>query len=145
MASILFHTYPAKTRFVCAECNWTGPGTAMDEITDFQERVAPGEICPAGQCPECGVLVHMPEPSTSNDDPDLAAAQAKHPDHPQDDSGWPIIWRKHYRCTASCGEKWSDDWSCQCNDKCPSCNAEIEPHDVEELDANGEPIEAETV
>jgi hypothetical protein len=22
---------------------------------------------------------------------------------------------------------WADDWSCMCNDRCPECNAEIEP------------------
>lgn len=37
----------------------------------------------------------------------------------------------HYRCP--CGEEWEDEWCCACNDKCPRCNAEIEPHEsVEE-------------
>jgi hypothetical protein len=32
----------------------------LDDIRDYHERVAPGEICPAGQCPddECGGLCH---------------------------------------------------------------------------------------
>ena len=32
----------------------------------------------------------------------------------------------HYRCP--CGTEWQDEWDCQCNDKCPMCNKEIEPH-----------------
>jgi hypothetical protein len=24
--------------------------------------------------------------------------------------------------------RWDDDWSCMCNDRCPSCDAEIEPY-----------------
>lgn len=34
-------------------------------------------------------------------------------------------YTNYYEC--DCGESWSDNWSCTCNDKCPSCNAEIEP------------------
>lgn len=26
-----------------------------------------------------------------------------------------------------CGQVWEDHWSCACNDRCPICNAEIEP------------------
>jgi hypothetical protein len=26
-----------------------------------------------------------------------------------------------------CGVEWTDDWSCMCDDRCPVCNAEIEP------------------
>lgn len=29
------------------------------EIPDLQERVAPGETMPAGECPECGALCHQ--------------------------------------------------------------------------------------
>lgn len=32
-----------------------------------------------------------------------------------------------------CGTVWSDEWSCMCNDRCPICNAEIEPSHSEEL------------
>ena len=27
-----------------------------------------------------------------------------------------------------CGTHWVDLWECGCNDKCPECNAEIEPY-----------------
>lgn len=38
----------------------------------------------------------------------------------------------HYR---HCGQEWSDTWSSMCNDKCPKCNAEIEPHKSDEVPA----------
>ena len=42
----------------------------------------------------------------------------------------------HYRCP--CGEEWHDRWSCMCNDRCPACNKEIEPHDSEDLGNEGD-------
>jgi hypothetical protein len=36
----------------------------------------------------------------------------------------------HYECP--CGEQWIDEWDCACNDKCPACNKEIEPHHSED-------------
>jgi predicted RNA-binding Zn-ribbon protein involved in translation (DUF1610 family) len=41
-------------------------------------------------------------------------------------------FRNHYRCPND-GCEWQDLWSSMCNDKCPACNAEIEPHASEEL------------
>ncbi|MEY5098682.1 MAG: hypothetical protein RJA36_1401 [Pseudomonadota bacterium] len=43
-----------------------------------------------------------------------------------DSDGEPCVWRNHYECD-QCGAEWTDDWSCQCNDHCPGCDAEIEP------------------
>jgi hypothetical protein len=34
-----------------------------------------------------------------------------------------------------CGREWEDRWSCACNDRCPVCDAEIEPYESEEIDA----------
>ncbi len=45
----------------CADCEWTGVGRDLDMISDFEERVAAGEVCPAGQCPKCGALAHTTE------------------------------------------------------------------------------------
>lgn len=41
-------------------------------------------------------------------------------------------YRKHHACP--CGHDWWDEWDCLCNDRCPKCNAEIEPdrHEVVE-------------
>lgn len=34
-----------------------------------------------------------------------------------------MAWfRNNYKC-ASCGRKWSDEWSCMCDDDCPHCGA----------------------
>ena len=27
-----------------------------------------------------------------------------------------------------CNQEWEEVWDCQCNDKCPVCNKEIEPY-----------------
>ena len=35
-------------------------------------------------------------------------------------------WTNYYRCP--CGEEWDDQWDCCCNDRCPKCGKEIEPH-----------------
>ena len=41
-----------------------------------------------------------------------------------------------YRCPND-GEEWEDYWSCACDDRCPKCNAEIEPYKYEEKDEEG--------
>jgi len=41
------------------------------------------------------------------------------------------IWQNKYECS-ECGERWEDEWSCPCNDRCPCCNAEIEPYESTE-------------
>jgi hypothetical protein len=42
----------------------------------------------------------------------------------------------HYLMTYfchNCDETWTMTHSCACNDRCPKCNAEIEPTDIEDL------------
>ncbi len=39
---------------------------------------------------------------------------------------------KYYECSR-CSTKWTDEWSCACNDRCPSCRTETEPYDDEDL------------
>ena len=46
-------------------------------------------------------------------------------------------YRKFYRCS-ECGEEWEDEWDCLCNDRCPQCNAEIEPHAHEVIEAGND-------
>jgi predicted nucleic acid-binding Zn-ribbon protein len=31
-------------------------------------------------------------------------------------------YRNHYECSR-CGHEWEDEWSCMCDDDCPSCGA----------------------
>ena len=41
-------------------------------------------------------------------------------------------FRKHHTCP--CGHDWWDEWDCLCNDRCPKCNAEIEPDEHEAIE-----------
>lgn len=43
----------------------------------------------------------------------------------------------HYHCDA-CDESWQDEGDRTRNDRCPSCRAEIEPHESEDADDTGE-------
>jgi hypothetical protein len=44
-----------------------------------------------------------------------------------------VLWyRNEYFCE-ECGTEWTDEWSCQCNDRCPTCNLEIEPSESREV------------
>ena len=38
----------------CANCDWHGPESELKELQDVFERVSPGDVMPAGECPECG-------------------------------------------------------------------------------------------
>lgn len=45
----------------CQNCDWTGEEADCDPINDLQQRVAPGEPMPAGECPRCGSLCQLKE------------------------------------------------------------------------------------
>jgi hypothetical protein len=36
----------------------------------------------------------------------------------------PALYTNHF---VHCGVRWTDTWSCQCDDDCPRCGREIEP------------------
>ena len=38
------------------DCTWSGTIEEMDPIKDYHDRVQPGELAPAGQCPVCGCM-----------------------------------------------------------------------------------------
>lgn len=42
----------------CSDCGITGDVETLDQIRNFWDRVTPGEIMPAGECPHCGALCH---------------------------------------------------------------------------------------
>lgn len=44
-----------------------------------------------------------------------------------DTNGQPCVWQNHYLC--ECGATWDDEWSCQCDDECPSCGDTVSPED----------------
>jgi hypothetical protein len=41
-------------------------------------------------------------------------------------------FRMYYECPCG-GAQWTMEHDCACNDKCPLCDAEIEPHHVEDI------------
>ena len=43
----------------CQDCKWTGTACQTVPIRDLEERIAPGETVPAGECPECGALAAL--------------------------------------------------------------------------------------
>ena len=47
-------------------------------------------------------------------------------------------FRKHHTCP--CGTNWWDEWDCLCNDRCPNCNAEIEPDDHEAIEGDASAV-----
>ena len=48
------------TYYACQNCEMTCSDPAkLADINDFEQRVAPGETMPAGECPECGALVSI--------------------------------------------------------------------------------------
>lgn len=50
---------------------------------------------------------------------------------------WPpefgVYFERLFECP--CGEVWRDLHDCDCNDRCPFCNLEIEPNETRERDA----------
>ena len=42
-------------------------------------------------------------------------------------------WRFTMRYECPCGEAWSMEHDCACNDRCPECNRENEPVSVEDV------------
>jgi hypothetical protein len=50
-----------------------------------------------------------------------------------------MAWfRKSYHHD-ECDASWVDEWSCACNDRCPVCDAEIEPYSYVDLSVVVEP------
>jgi hypothetical protein len=44
-----------------------------------------------------------------------------------------MIFVNFYECP--CGTAWHDQWDCACNDRCPSCDTEVEPSRSDAFDA----------
>ena len=58
-----------------------------------------------------------------------------------EDQAEEIRFINHYRCPDD-GTEWTDHWSCACNDRCPTCDKEIEPYESEEIDAPSKPLKS---
>lgn len=50
---------------------------------------------------------------------------------PLDSDGQPCRYLNYYRCD-ECDVEWTDEWSCMCDDECPSCGADISPYDADD-------------
>jgi hypothetical protein len=46
---------------------------------------------------------------------------------------WFLNHYRHDDCPVQPGIEWEDAWECMCNDRCPACNAEIEPYESVDL------------
>ncbi len=57
---ICVETEPTK----CANCDWKGQACDTKPIKDVQDRPSPGDVVPCGECPECGCLAYLYEPTT---------------------------------------------------------------------------------
>jgi predicted nucleic acid-binding Zn-ribbon protein len=45
-----------------------------------------------------------------------------------------MAWFLNYYTCARCGEDWTDEWSCMCDDDCPHCGARhMSPDDSDNL------------
>lgn len=62
-----YHNEDATCR--CSNCEHECSFGRVGAISGFQERVSPGEICPAGECPRCGALMYLKtaQDSATND------------------------------------------------------------------------------
>lgn len=56
---------------------------------------------------------------------------------PVDTDRKPCRFLNCYECS-ECGARWTDQWSAQCNDRCPECGIkDIEPYHSDDVDADG--------
>lgn len=49
----------------------------------------------------------------------------------------PPRFRNSYECER-CSTTWQDEWSCACDDRCPTCNASNSPSESVEIDSPSE-------
>lgn len=59
MSEVMVLASDLNARCACDDCGWKGTAGDLGMMPDFEDRVCAGEIVPAGQCPECHVLVHL--------------------------------------------------------------------------------------
>ncbi|MDE0171931.1 MAG: hypothetical protein OYH76_13230 [Defluviicoccus sp.] len=45
----------------CQSCNWTGPADLCGPLKNAWERVRPGDVMPAGECPVCNASAMIVE------------------------------------------------------------------------------------
>lgn len=57
---------PDHRPVTCQDCNWKGTVRQTEPLAPryLPERVLPGDIMPAGECPECGASAMLDPPAT---------------------------------------------------------------------------------
>lgn len=53
-----------------------------------------------------------------------------------------MIYQNHFFCPVD-GAQWDDEWDSMCNDRCPECDAEIEPYLSVDLRDGSEVVHAQ--
>lgn len=74
---------------ICGDCGHKFMADNADPISDFEERVSPGEITPVGVCPECGALAHYDDDSA----PEWSAQSVMHQQKEQIDRQQAVLDR----------------------------------------------------
>lgn len=59
MAAAAVRMMAPADRHACDNCEKVWPLDQLNEVKDFHQRVAPGEPCPSGECPDCGAVCHL--------------------------------------------------------------------------------------
>lgn len=54
----VIHNEDSQEPCECQDCDWEGAEADVLPIRNLADRITPGEICPVGECPACGALVH---------------------------------------------------------------------------------------
>jgi len=62
MSQLYMHYHDENAICECEDCGHECVIGDLEMITDFEERVAPGEETPAGECPKCRSLSHLKNP-----------------------------------------------------------------------------------
>jgi predicted RNA-binding Zn-ribbon protein involved in translation (DUF1610 family) len=71
--------------FICHECGFeTDDPVDLSPLRNHDERVMPGEIEPAGECPHCGGIVQCP-------DTDIPAETLNHIAEVMRKRGWTVL------------------------------------------------------
>lgn len=49
----------AAGQCACDCCDWHGDASDLDQVENLEERLDPGGVVPAGQCPACAALAYL--------------------------------------------------------------------------------------
>lgn len=61
----------------CDNCDIIWPGTELEPMPDFEQRVDPGNPCPSGECPACHALCY-PVPAEADQPVSPEPAKTEH-------------------------------------------------------------------